>query len=780
MLGCGIAQAVVYPLKVSSSNPRILVDQRNVPFLMVGDSPHSLVVNLSEADAMQYLADRSKRGFNSLWVEVLCNPYTGGRPNASTIGGIVPFTNTVSGTTNYDLTAPNPAYFALVDRIVKLAGSYGLLVVLDPIDTGGWLEGTSGGNPDMIANGEARCLAYGEFLGKRYKNFPNILWMNGNDFQSWQTPSHDALVEEVAKGIKQFDTNHLQTIELNYFVSSSFDDTNWAAIANVNSAYTYSPTYAEVLHAYGQSSNAPVIMAEANYESETNPTTDGGSPHNLRLQEYWTMLSGASGQLYGNHYTWTFISGWQNHLATPGVQQLGYMRTLFASRAWYNLAPDIGHTVVTAGYGTFSGSGSIDSNDYATAASTPDGTLAMVYLPTVRTVTVNMASLAGPVMARWFDPSSGTYSVISGSPFSNAGSQTFTPPGSNSAGDGDWVLLLELPPPAAGTYNGLFNSLGMVEQVSQGLITTSLTAQGKYTGRLQIGAGRYSFSGALSPEGRITNVISRKTAGNLALNLGFAGGDAGDQMSGEITNGTAWTATVLADRAVFNARTNPAPYANFYTLRFPGQSGDPTLPAGDGFGTATVGAGGMVTFAGTLADGNIVSQSVPVSQAGTWPLYVPMYSGGGSIWSWLVFANQTNSDVTGTLEWIKPAMDGARYYPSGFTNSGVPASGSAYSATADGRVLALTNATLEFSGGNVATGFTKPFAFGPRGHVFTLGATNRLSMVVGLSSGRFSGSVRDPSSGRTWNFQGVVLQKPGAGYGFLLGTNQSSDVVLAQ
>jgi len=32
--------------------------------------------------------------------------------------------------------------------------------------------------------------------------------------------------------------------------------------------------------------------------------------------------------------------------------------------------------------------------------------------------------------------------VIAGSPFSNAGSHVFTPPGVNSAGDGDWVLVL--------------------------------------------------------------------------------------------------------------------------------------------------------------------------------------------------------------------------------------------------------------------------------------------------------------------------------------------------
>ena len=52
--------------------------------------------------------------------------------------------------------------------------------------------------------------------------------------------------------------------------------------------------------------NIPVFMGEANFEYETNGVAagaeDGGSPHILRMQEYWTMLSGATGQLYGNRY----------------------------------------------------------------------------------------------------------------------------------------------------------------------------------------------------------------------------------------------------------------------------------------------------------------------------------------------------------------------------------------------------------------------------------------------------------------------------------------------
>src|SRR3974390_576365 len=335
---CDTVLAVTYPVKISSSNPRILVDQNNVPFLMVGDSPQSLIVNLSATNAAIYVADRATNRFNTLLIDAICTTYTFGPPDASLVDGTLPFTNTIAGG-YYDLTAPNPAYFSYLDEIINLCASNGIQVMLDPIETGGWL-------PTMLANGTTNCRAYGQYLGNRYKNFPNILWSNGNDFQNWSNPTNDAVVLAVASGIKDIDSNHLQTIQLEFYISSSLDDTNWAPIVGLNAAYTYSPTYAEVLHAYNQSSTIPAFMIEANYEYETNSGTDGGSTRILRMQEYWTMLSGATGQFYGNYYTWTFMHGWRSHLGSPGVGQLRCMARLFGSRKWYDLVPDQAHVFV--------------------------------------------------------------------------------------------------------------------------------------------------------------------------------------------------------------------------------------------------------------------------------------------------------------------------------------------------------------------------------------------------------------------------------------------------
>ncbi len=431
-----------YPIK-PRTNGRYLVDQNNAPFLMVGDAPHSLIANLDQADAATYLYNRAANGFNALWVEALCFPYTGGRANGSLLDGTLPFTNMLAGG-YYDLTKPNSNYFAYVDTVLTMAATNHLLVLLDPCETGGWLA-------TMTNNGSNSCWVYGQYLGKRYKGFTNLVWLSGNDFDvvQWSIPTNDVCVRAVAQGIASMDTNHIQTVELgaDYAYPDGLSDSNWWPMIKLNLVYDFSQTYAGCYRAYGRTNLVPCFNGEQHYESEVNgfpsDNVEMGTPLVLRHQEYWTLLSGAAGQVYGNHYIWQFLSGWQNNLNTIGVQQLQYNTALFQSRAWWSLVPDTNNMILTGGNGTYATNGLISTNNYATAAGTPDGALVMVYMPTLRTITVNLAKLSGPAIAHWYDPTSGSYVAIAGSPFVNSGARNFTPPGNNSAGDGDWVLVLE-------------------------------------------------------------------------------------------------------------------------------------------------------------------------------------------------------------------------------------------------------------------------------------------------------------------------------------------------
>jgi len=438
------ADRPVYPVKVSA-NGRYLVDRNNAPYLLTGDSTQGLTTNISTSDAEMFFADRQAHGFNADWVNLLTasGGGMGGRDDASTYDGIRPFKGFLPGGTDYnhyDLTTPNEPFFARVDRMIQLAAKHRILIILDPIETIAWL-------PGLLNNGPERCREYGRYLGRRYRSFDNLVWMSGNDYGSWSDPKNDAVVTAVALGIKEMDKRHIHTVELSIGDSVSTDDPKWAAIVLLNAAYCYGPPYVEVLRGYNYAAKRlPVFMVEAVYEFEGNNQPKTSTPSTLRKQEYWSLLSGATGQLYGNGYTWPFKEGWKTHLATTGAAQILILKRFFESRAWFKLVPDQKHETLTSGFGTFAsgaGIGKIDTNDYATTSRTEDGSLALAYLPTLRTVTVDMSRLRGPVKASWFDPSSGVYKTISTSPFANRGSREFVPPGTNHDGDGDWVLVLE-------------------------------------------------------------------------------------------------------------------------------------------------------------------------------------------------------------------------------------------------------------------------------------------------------------------------------------------------
>ena len=221
-------------------------------------------------------------------------------------------------------------------------------------------------------------------------------------------------------------------------------------------------------------------------------------------------------------------------------------------------------------------------------------------------------------------------------------------------------------------------------------------------------------------------------------------------------------------------RGNPAPFAGSYTLVIPGYDANPSLPAGDGFGTVKVNSSGQVSFVGTLADGAKVSQSATVSGSGYWPLYLPLYSGNGSLMSWVAFASNTNSDLAGRLIWLKQAVSTSKYYPAGFTNE-CEAFGSVYRSTYP--VLNLPNASLTFCGGGLASDITNSITIGSRNQVGTPGKQLKLSFSA--STGTFSGTFLDPASNRSLPFSGAVFQKLNAGYGVLFGTGgQSCEVLL--
>jgi hypothetical protein len=385
------------------------------------------MVNVSEKDAELFFANRRSHGFNTAWINLICATYTGGRADGSTTDGLRPFKN------GFDFSDPQDAYFARCDHIIQLAANHGMLVMLDPAETGSFLKA-------MQSNGIEKCREYGRYLGKRYAHFDNLLWFHGNDYND-HNAENDALVTAIALGIKEFDTRHLHTIETEADDGghTSLDDPRWEPIIGLSGAYSYGPVYVPIFRDYNRKTEhrVPTFMVESSYEFEKLGGAQLGTPRQLRWEEYTSDLSGTTGQMYGNKYTWPFLADWKEKLDTPGAVQMAYVTALFEPRAWYQLVPDQDHALVTQGWGK---SGDFS---YASAARTPDGKLAIVYVPDKRTITVDLGKLVAPITARWYDPSAGKFQAIPGSPLPGKGTRAFTTPDANADGDADWVLVLE-------------------------------------------------------------------------------------------------------------------------------------------------------------------------------------------------------------------------------------------------------------------------------------------------------------------------------------------------
>ena len=325
----------------------------------------------------------------------------------------------------------------------------------------------------------------------------------------------------------------------------------------------------------------------------------------------------------------------------------------------------------------------------------------------------------------------------------------------------------------AGSYYGLVYDLANgVQPDSAGFFSGTLGTGGSLSGKLQVGGRSDSFTGQFDVGGRLRNKVTRSGSTPLELDLQLA---SDGTLSGVVSN-VAWTSALEGYRAVFNAATNPCPYAGRYTMVIPGEEGEPGSPEGSGYGLVTVDKAGQAVMSGTLAEGTVVSQSVPVSQDGDWPLYVSLYSGKGLLMAWLKFT--LPGGLTNTAaSWIKLTNSASTYYRGGFTNE-FATPGSAYVYVKTSRVLALTNGLIVFSGGNLAAPVTNQVLLTATNRFLNL-STNPMEVTVNVTNGYLSGWFKAPGLvGKTNQFKGVLLQEQNHGDGFFLATNHSGRVRL--
>ena len=155
----------------------------------------------------------------------------------------------------------------------------------------------------------------------------------------------------------------------------------------------------------------PFFYIEGSYENES---ADLGC---LIDQVAWPVLGGGGGHVFGNRPIWLFAAGWEAALAASGSRAMQHVGELFRSRAWFRLDPDYAGDLLVAGAGAG-----------ALAARTSDGESILVYVPTARNLSVDLAPLSGDqAHGWWFDPVDGGSEDLG--VFSATGIADFAAPG---------------------------------------------------------------------------------------------------------------------------------------------------------------------------------------------------------------------------------------------------------------------------------------------------------------------------------------------------------------
>jgi hypothetical protein len=418
------------PLKVSENN-RFLISADGTPFFYLGDTGWTLLQRLTLEEIEYYFETRSQQGFNSIQVMVISEMDGLRQP---TVYGQVPLLNMNPET-------PNNAYFEFLDKVLKIAFDKGLFLALVPT-WGDKVDKCFGIGPEIFTPQNA--YVYGQWLGKRYKNVPNIIWFNGGDRSGGgrNFPIWDAL----AKGIKSEDQVHLMTFHPLGDASSSmwFHDSEWLDFNICQSGHSMRnyPNFMMIAYDYNRKPAKPCFDSEPRYEEhainwklEQNGVFDD---YDIRQAAYWAVFAGACGHTYGAHCIWQMydynrpVIGWARYtwkqaLSLKGAQQLKHLTNLLFSRPYFDRIPDqspvpspkVGeeHTRTTRG------------QNYIFS-----------YLPTGGEIEIYATAISGDlVKAWWYDPRNGK--AIEIGIFDKSEKLVLSAPSQGRSYD--WVLVLD-------------------------------------------------------------------------------------------------------------------------------------------------------------------------------------------------------------------------------------------------------------------------------------------------------------------------------------------------
>ncbi len=387
-------------LKVTP-NGHYLEYEDGTPFFWLGDTGWDLFFKLKLNEIKEYLDNRAAKGFNVIQAVALAEPDGIRKPNRY---GQVPLIN-------QDPTQPNSQYFNLIDSTIHLAAKHQMFIGLLPT-WGDKVTKLWGAGPVIFDS--INAYTYGKWIGNRYKNDPNIIWIVGGDrpaftdSMDWR-PVWGAMIKGIREGA---DGKALITYHPSGESSSSqfWHGEDMLDLNMIQSGHRKRdlPTWKWIKHDYDLIPTKPVLDGEPNYEDHPinwNPENGYFRDYDVRKQLYRSVFSGACGVTYGHN----------SIFPRPSLERI----------------PD--QSLILKGQGK-------DNAEYATAFRAADSTYAMIYIPIGKKIKINTSLIkAKKIKAWWFNPKTGK--VEKTFSFKAKRDQRFIPPTLDKGND--WVLCLD-------------------------------------------------------------------------------------------------------------------------------------------------------------------------------------------------------------------------------------------------------------------------------------------------------------------------------------------------
>lgn len=340
---------------------------------MLGDTAWELFHRTTIEEAVAYLQTRASQGFNTVWANVLAEMDGLRTPNRY---GTTPFEG-------LDPNRPNESYFKTIDLVVREASRLGLYVGLLPC-WGDKLTAPWGPGPAIfrLDNLDA-AFRYGQFLGRRYADQDNILWVLGGDRPAQlfgnpkDFPARDGLQagfrpdtdwtpiwRALASGIREGGAHQLMTYHPQGGPASTSQFLHaepWLDLNAIQSGHGGghdSPVWEWISLDRQLRPIKPTFDAEPNYEDHPvnpwpkwDPASGYFDDYDVRKQIYRSIFAGACGVIYGHHSVWQFASElfeptltvrmpWREALRRPGAEQIRHLSMLLQTLKIHDLRPD--------------------------------------------------------------------------------------------------------------------------------------------------------------------------------------------------------------------------------------------------------------------------------------------------------------------------------------------------------------------------------------------------------------------------------------------------------